>query len=236
LPPLHDIQRRRGLARDAQADLRDNIVRIHLGLNDCASRIFMERERLALGAALQARARRHGGVLVRRYRVQIVHDDPEYNYVPLEQYRFKLSSASRSPAPSAPGRFFLSTIVQPPLKSSSARHTCVGIRSLHLAAADVAKRLSAKVVDVDRLCWGGGTATTLNADGMHLAARHRRLRTIFWEQAKPYLPSAARPELSACAGRLACPGPLAVLRPASVSRDGVRLPPRAGRAVRSGPR
>ncbi len=172
--------------------LKDHLILIHVGLNDCASRIFSERERHAvslLSTEAQEAIVKFGQV----YRTQIIHDDPEHTYVSLDEYRLRLEQCIKIARSFGAKQVFLTTPIQPPLKFElRTPHMRWNFGRYGLAAADITKRFSTRLVDVDRLCWGHGTATTLKRDGMHLESEgHRVIAENFLEQAKPYLPAAA---------------------------------------------
>jgi lysophospholipase L1-like esterase len=145
-------------------------VLVHVGLNDCATRIFTHTERLAVG--LLDESTQHKLLdFVRTYRRPIVHRYPEYNYVDLPSFNENLEKAVKLVRSHKGAHIAFVTIVQP--RFAAERHTPHlrwNFTRYNWAIYDVAKRMSVDVIDADRLCWAKGLDQALNPDGIHLSA------------------------------------------------------------------
>lgn len=156
-------------------ELKGASVFIHVGLNDCASRTFMERERLAIGL-YPIKTQKLIVEFGRAYRVQIIAKDPEYSYVPIDQFRQQLDQAFKIVKVFGGRDVTLATIVQPPTKfGEKTPYLRWNFSRYNLEIYEAAKNRSAALVDIDRLCWENDTTKTLISDGMHISRQGHAL-------------------------------------------------------------
>ena len=150
--------------------LKSGFVLVHVGLNDCASRIFSEAERLAMVYVDDA-TKNLLLEFARVYRRPIIHRNPEYSYVPIERFVENLEKIVKISRSHGAQHVTFANIIQPGLKSEThTPHLRWNFTRYNAAIYDVAKRLSANVIDADRLCWSQGLDQTLNPDGIHLSS------------------------------------------------------------------
>lgn len=155
---------------EVRSQLQSGFVFVHVGLNDCASRVFSEAERLAV-PFLDEPTEKLLLNFVRTYRRPIIHRQPEYTYVPLDRFVQNLEKIVKISRTHGAKHVAFANIIMPALKSeSSTPHVRWNFTRYNLAIYDVAKRLSAHVVDVDRLCWSTGLGKALRPDGQHLGS------------------------------------------------------------------
>jgi lysophospholipase L1-like esterase len=177
---------------ETRASLRSGLVFVHVGLNDCASRVFSEAERLAV-PYLDQPTQDLLLKFVRNQRRPIIHKNPEYTYTPLDRFTKNLETIVKIARTSGAQHVAFATIVQPGMKSE--RHTPHlrwNFTRYNFAIYDVAKRMSAQVVDMDRLAWSHGLGVAMNADGQHLSpAGHDLMADAYLELVRA-LPGGAR--------------------------------------------
>ncbi|WP_107498425.1 SGNH/GDSL hydrolase family protein [Thalassobius sp. I31.1] len=174
--------------RDALAadpDLgRDSHFILHVGLNDCANRMFLEPERIALGLLTPA-TRNKIIDFSRKYRRQIILDLPPHHYVPLAQFRENLDVIVHLLRARNVGKIILSSIILPPARSWPGTP---GInRNFALYNMEIMHAVhdhGALLLDMDRHIWQAQNRGVLNADGMHLAEGGHDL---FCKKCDPYL-------------------------------------------------
>lgn len=168
--------------------LRSAYVLLHVGLNDCATRIFSQRERLAVGL-LDESTQQKLLDFVRTYRPLIIHRDPEYNYVALPKFSENLEKAVKIARSHGGSHIAFVAIVQPRLAAE--RHTSHmrwNFTRYNWAIYDAAKRMSVDVIDADRLCWARGLDHALNRDGIHLSPiGHNMMAEAYLELVAPKL-------------------------------------------------
>lgn len=150
-------------------------VLVHLGLNDCAVRMFLTDQRLACDL-LPKEISEQVVSFARLYRNWLVVAFPEHQYVPLTRFRANLHRMAEM-VRTAGGRSltFCTVIVVPWKFWPGTPGICRNFTSFNLAVMEEARRVGAAVLDVDRLTWQHGNAATLNKDGMHLAHRGHSL-------------------------------------------------------------
>lgn len=154
---------------ELRASLRSGLVLHHVGLNDCASRVFSEAERLAV-PLLDKPTQDLLLKFIRDQRRPIIHKQPEYTYVPLDRFTKNLESIVKIARTHGAQHIAFATIVQPGIKAERATpHLRWNFTRYNLAIYDVAKRLSAHVLDMDRLAWSHGLDVAMNPDGQHLS-------------------------------------------------------------------
>lgn len=142
---------------------------VHVGLNDCANRIFLVRERHAvslLPAPIGARLVEFGRV----YRRSIIGTQANYAYVPLDRFAANLARLAALGREFGARRMIFATIVMPPLRAHpSTPNLAQNFTRYNLLVYENAQKLRAGVLDTDRLMWENGNTVTLLPDGMHLA-------------------------------------------------------------------
>lgn len=155
-------------------------VLIHLGLNDCAVRMFMDNQRLAIGL-LPAAIGDKVLSFSRTYRSALVESFPGFSYVPIDQYRANLYRiASLAQDAGAASLTFTSVIVVPWKFWPGTPGVCRNFTTYNLTMMDTAAHVGALVLDVDRLMWQNHVGRTLVKDGMHLSPIGHELLADEW--------------------------------------------------------
>lgn len=148
---------------------------IHLGLNDCANRMFMEDERLALGLLPEALRTRIVG-FAQTYRRQILTQLPSRHYVTVEDYSANLDKLATRLRQGGARQLVLTTTILPPSRAwPSTPGVNANFGRYNQALMEVAWRTGATLFDLDRLIYEAGFAAVLNPDGMHLSAEGHAL-------------------------------------------------------------
>lgn len=154
---------------------RDGDTLIHVGLNDCAARMFLPEERLAIGYFDEAIQKSVVG-FARIYRRDILRLTPTRHYVAIDDFRANLTAVGKVLASRGNGKVIFSTIILPPEKFWPATP---GINwnfgRYNLAIMDVAHALGAKIFDADRVMWEAFPRSPLLGDGMHLSGYGHQL-------------------------------------------------------------
>jgi lysophospholipase L1-like esterase len=157
-------------ALEERADCEGAHVLIHIGLNDCAVRMFKEEQRLAL-STLPEDLRLKIVRFSTTYRVPIIESDFEHTYTPLALYRNRLSKVVRSARSKGAKSVTLTTIIQPPMKFvPRTPQMAWNFNRYNMAVYDAAKDERCNLIDIDRLTWENDTKIMLSPDGMHLSA------------------------------------------------------------------
>lgn len=150
---------------------------IHLGLNDCATRMFLEHERLAL--SLLAADQREAFVdFARKNRKAILKYLPNRHYVAPETFRQNLDLLVDCLQRSGCKKIALTTIILPPSRSwagTPGMAANFGRYNAEIMAA--ATRNDVMLFDLDRLVAERGNDTMLISDGMHLSDEGHTLFT-----------------------------------------------------------
>ncbi len=148
---------------------------IHVGLNDCAVRMFQEKQRIALGTLLpdlRQKILRFSQV----YRSAIINSDFDHTYTSLLLFRERLEEAATLALSKGARSVSFATIVLPPIKfGASTPQMAWNFTRYNMVIYDLAKSLNCHLIDIDRLCWEHGTSEALGSDGMHLSAAGHRL-------------------------------------------------------------
>ncbi len=158
-------------------------VLVHLGLNDCAVRMFLTDQRLACALLPKAVSDEVVG-FARTYRADIVRAFPAHQYVPLDRLRANLHRMAELTRQSGGLSLTVATVIVVPMKFwHGTPDICRNFTAYNHAIMEEAARSGARVLDVDRLMWQHGNAATLNKDGMHLSARGHALLADFYVKA-----------------------------------------------------
>lgn len=154
---------------------RDGDTLIHVGLNDCAARMFLPEERLALGFFDEPIQKSLVG-FARIYRREILKLTPTRHYVGIDDFRANLAAIGRILASRGNGRVIFATIILPPEKFWPASP---GINRnfgrYNMAIMEVAHATGAEVFDADRVIWEAFARSPLLGDGMHLSGYGHQL-------------------------------------------------------------
>lgn len=149
-------------------------VLVHIGLNDCANRMFLEPERLALDLLPAATKERIVG-FAQRYRRLVLSNLPEYHYVAPHDFAANLSAILELLSRRGARRVVVTTIILPPIRFWGATP---GIQRnfgrYNQMLMDAAADHGALLFDADRHIWARQHEGVLLPDGMHLSlAGHR---------------------------------------------------------------
>jgi GDSL-like Lipase/Acylhydrolase family len=160
--------------------IKDAHILVHLGLNDCAIRMFMDDQRLAV-ALLPDDMANEVLAFSRIYRRALIEAFPHFSYVPIQKYNANLHRiAQMAKSSNARSLTFSTTIVVPEKFWPSTPWICRNQTTYNLETMNVARQVGANVLDVDRLMWGRGVEVSLNSDGMHLSPIGHELLASSW--------------------------------------------------------
>lgn len=142
---------------------------IHLGLNDCANRIFSHRERVAL-SLLPTRLRYRIVGFAQTYRRDILRLLPARHYVELADFQRNLDLIIARLRAGGTKAIILTTIITPP----SPRWAATPGVNLNFARYNqeilrAASRNGVTFFELDRMVLEGGQADLLIADGIHMS-------------------------------------------------------------------
>lgn len=159
-----------------EADLgRDSDVVIHIGLNDCANRMFLTRERIAM-SLLPKELNNRIVEFARRFRAQILTLLPPYHYVDPARFRSNLETSIATLRKRNVKKIVLTTIILPPAKfwrGTPGMNRNFG--QYNQIIMDVCNEHKATLFDFDRHVWGNMADAPLISDGMHLSHNGHRL-------------------------------------------------------------
>jgi len=153
---------------------------VHLGLNDCAVRMFMPAQRLAVGLLPPDTAAAVVG-FARTRRAEIVAAYPNHQYVPLDHFARNLAAIASQARRAGAASVTFATILTPPLKFwRRTPQVCRRFTAYNLCIMDVAAETGALVIDLDRLLWHDGVGRLAGPDGMHFSpAGHQAAARAF---------------------------------------------------------
>lgn len=148
---------------------RGSDVLIHVGLNDCANRMFLEAERLSL-ALLSVDTRKRVIEFSRLYRRDILQNLPPHHYTTIENFRKNLDMCVSLLKERDAGRITLTTIILPPARSwPGTPGMNRNFATYNLAIMDATHRHQVGLFDLDRHIWQAQGRKVLLDDGMHLS-------------------------------------------------------------------
>lgn len=144
-------------------------VVVHVGLNDCANRIFLEHERISLDL-LPPETKEKVVNFGQQHRRLILRNLPSSHYVTPEEFRSNLETVLALLRGRGARRVVLATIVLPPARFWPATP---GINrnfgQYNLIMMEVAARHGGLLLDIDRHVWARSQQDVLLPDGMHLS-------------------------------------------------------------------
>lgn len=150
---------------------------IHLGLNDCANRMFLEHERLAL-SLLSEDLRQQIVGFAQAHRHAILKSLPGRHYVTADKFRTNLDLICALLRQGGTEKIILTTVILP---SSLFWHFTPGINAnfakYNIEVLSAVQRNNATLLDLDRLVTEQGAKKMLVDDGMHLSVEGHRLFT-----------------------------------------------------------
>ena len=148
---------------------RDAHVLIHLGLNDCANRMFLERERLALSLFDKSVSEKIV-LFAQKQRQAILKYLPSHHYTKIETFRRNLQEIAFMARMHGAKSLTLTSIILPPSKHWPGT---TGINQNFMeynhTIAQVAKECALNFFDYDRHAWENLHMNSLLSDGMHLS-------------------------------------------------------------------
>ncbi|WP_347267871.1 SGNH/GDSL hydrolase family protein [Paracoccus sp. (in: a-proteobacteria)] len=148
---------------------------IQVGLNDCANRMFLENERLALDLLPEDLSKRVVG-FAQRHRRAILLDLPARHYVPPERFSANLDTILTMLARRGARRVILATTILPPARFWPATPGVnLNFADYNIRKMQAAARHGAMLLDMDRLVWQAQHLDALLPDGMHLASEGHRI-------------------------------------------------------------
>jgi lysophospholipase L1-like esterase len=150
---------------------------IHLGLNDCANRMFLEHERLAL-SLLKDGLRQQIVRFAQTYRKAILKELPGRHYVTADRFRSNLDLICALLRQGGTKKIILTTAILPPSKFW---HSTPGMNAnfakYNMEVLSAVQRNDAVLLDFDRLVTERGALKMLVDDGMHLSVDGHTLFT-----------------------------------------------------------
>lgn len=150
-------------------------VLIHIGLNDCASRMFLEHERYGL-SLLDETTRLMMVQFAQYFRQDILRRQPPHHYTPPERFRENLDAIATLLQDRGARRVLLTTIILPP---QSFWTKTPGIEKNFAAynrdIVEAATRRGLTLFDLNTHIQSDRTAHLLRRDGMHLSAAGHRM-------------------------------------------------------------
>lgn len=165
------------LLREEPALAHTEAALIHLGLNDCAKRIFLEPERLAL-SLLPVALRNEMLKFAKLYRTALLSRLAARHYVPLEQFQRNLDVLIDALRNGGCGKVVLTTIILPPSRTWPATPGVnENFARYNLAIMEAAARNGGIVLDLNRLVAERGMQEMLIEDGMHLSDAGHKMFT-----------------------------------------------------------
>lgn len=153
----------------------DADIVIHVGLNDCANRMFTEEQRLSI-ALLPDELGKSIVHFAQQRRREILLNLPSQRYIQIEQFRSNLDSILTLLRARKARKIILATITLPPSKFWSATpgvNQNFATYNLEIMAA--AHRHNGLLMDIDRHAWEAQHLNSLNEDGMHLSDKGHQI-------------------------------------------------------------
>jgi len=144
-------------------------VVIHVGLNDCATRMFLEPQRLALDL-LPEEVKERIVLFAQRYRRMILAHLPPLHYVDPPVFRANLDAIMRLLRIRNARRVALTTIILPPARFwPGTPGVNQNFADYNLGIMRAAEHGGGVLFDLDRLVWAREHEAVLLDDGMHLS-------------------------------------------------------------------
>lgn len=163
---------------------RDSDFVLHVGLNDCANRMFLENERIAL-SFLSPNTRNNMVAFARNYRRDILIRLPPHHYVSPVQFSENLAAIVDILRARNAGKIVLTSIILPPAKSwPGTPGINRNFAAYNLEIMNTVHNKDVYLMDMDRHVWQAQDRGVLLSDGMHLAEAGHQL---FCDKCDPYL-------------------------------------------------
>lgn len=165
---------RRELEADPKLGQEADVI-LHVGLNDCAVRMFLEDERLAMALLPPPLAERMVE-FTRRNRRAILAHLPLRHYVNLDQFSANLDAILLMLKQRQARKIVVATVILSPTGTwAGSPHVNRNIAGYNLALMEAAARHGARVLDFDRYIWLAQHEGVQLDDGMHLASEGHRI-------------------------------------------------------------
>lgn len=150
-------------------------VLLHVGLNDCANRMFLERERLALDL-LPADLKNAIVSFSQRNRRTILRYLPSRHYISLVEFRTNLDRIVDLLKERGAQKIMLATIILVPAKNwPGTPGVNLNFSNYNLEIMQAAQRHDVHLVEIDRSVWADINNDALTSDGMHLSPLGHRI-------------------------------------------------------------
>ncbi len=179
--PVQPMFRRLGTSWDVvdalvnRAHLNNADVLIHIGLNDCAVRMFQEKERIALTLVSEFLRERFLR-FIKAYRTHIVLSDLDYTYTPLHVFRDRLHRSVDIARRARARQVSIATIVRPSEKfEARTPRMAWNFDRYNSVIREVSNQLGINLIDIDHICHEHGAGKALSNDGMHFSAEGHKL-------------------------------------------------------------
>ena len=150
-------------------------VIIHLGLNDSARRMFMERQRIAV-SQLPEPVQGRIVTFAQKHRALILKHLPPMHYTTPEKFSANLDFIARTLKARKARQIHFTTIIVPPLKFWAGTPQMEAyFAKYNLAIMTTAMQNNVNYIDIDRQIWADLDRSPLDVDGMHLSAQGHKL-------------------------------------------------------------
>ena len=170
----HDVVNQ--LAADPKLGANSDII-IHVGLNDCAKRMFTVAQRLSLSLLPEA-LNKSMVLFAQKYRIDILLHLPAQHYSTIWEFRTNLDHALMLLRERKARKIILATIILPPAKHwPGTPGVNLNFATYNLEIMAAAQRHGALLLDIDRYIWATFHESGLGPDGMHLADKGHRMFT-----------------------------------------------------------
>lgn len=150
-------------------------VIMHIGLNDCATRMFLEPDRLSLDL-LAPEIKDKVVAFAQKHRRLILKHLPEYHYVDPGEFEANLDAILSLLVQRRARRIVVATIILPPVRFWPGTPDIQrNFANYNHMLMDATSRHGASLLDIDRHIWAHQHEDVLLADGMHLSLAGHQL-------------------------------------------------------------
>ncbi len=149
---------------------------IHLGLNDSAERIFLERQRLSL-TAYNVKTRQSIVAFGKQYRKEIISNQKDHSYVPFEQFKTNLDEiVRRSIQNGVASLTFINIIAFPASHEKNTPGSLANTKRFNQLFVNLQEKYPhINLIDLDMLIKENGFKECMLEDNMHLSHKGHRL-------------------------------------------------------------
>lgn len=148
---------------------------LHLGLNDYVERIFLEEERLAMNLYPE-NLRKEIVNFARKYRIDIIHRQLSYSYVPFDVFKKNMVSIiGKLQNLKAKSINIVNIIAFPPNTWNTTPRCMWNTTRFNMYLYQLAEEYDLQIIDLDRQIWFAGINDHLLPDKMHLSPKGHKI-------------------------------------------------------------